>query len=81
VIRRRRRLGFAALALVALFAAVWAALLGSDQCGNADTVACTPLGWVLLYGWMALGVLAAAMVLLVIGLSLVATVQRRSQKP
>ncbi|HEY0633458.1 MAG TPA: hypothetical protein VGC98_15485 [Thermoleophilaceae bacterium] len=63
--RRRIRLAIAAAAVV-VFAVVWALSLtiGGAACGNADTVECTPLGWVMLYGWMALALLTAGLVLL-----------------
>jgi hypothetical protein len=66
-VNRGRRIRLTAAAAVALvvFLLVWAAFLGSGQCGNEDTVECTPLGWVLLYGWMALAVFTVALVLLV----------------
>jgi hypothetical protein len=66
--RRRIRLTAAAGVALVLFLLVWAAFLGSGQCGNADTVECTTLGWVLLYGWMALGLVSAGLLLLVAAL-------------
>ncbi len=38
-----------------VFAVLWIAVLAFDQCGNEDTVECTPLGWALLGGWMVAG--------------------------
>jgi hypothetical protein len=64
--RRRIRLTIAAAAAVVIFTIVWALSLtiGGAACGNADTVECTPLGWVMLYGWMALALLTAGLVVL-----------------
>jgi hypothetical protein len=64
---RRRRLTIAAAVALSAFALLWALSLGigGGLCGNADTVECTPLGWVLLYGWMAMALFTLALVLLV----------------
>jgi integral membrane sensor domain MASE1 len=64
--RRRIRLTVAAGIALLVFVLIWAAFLGSGQCGNEDTVECTPLGWVLLYGWMAMAVFTFALVVLVL---------------
>jgi hypothetical protein len=60
------RVTVAAGVALAAFIGWWLVFLaaGSDACGNADTVECSPLGWVLLYGWIALAVLAAALIVL-----------------
>ena len=63
---RRIRLTVAAGVALLAFVLIWVAFLGSAQCGNADTVECTTLGWVLLYGWMAMAVFSFALVLLVV---------------
>ena len=64
---------------MALFITFWivSESVGSGQCGNADTVVCTPFGWVLLYGWMALGLLVAGLVLLALVLGVTAAVSAR----
>jgi hypothetical protein len=66
--RRRIRLTIAAGITLAAFVLLWGLSLGigSGQCGNEDTVECTPLGWVLLYGWMAMAVFTLALVVLVL---------------
>lgn len=75
--RRRIRLTFSAAAILATFVAFWvvSASLAPDQCGNADSVECTPLGWVMLYGLVALALGAAVSVLLVAVLWLIAGLQ------
>jgi hypothetical protein len=65
---RRIRLTIAAAITLAAFVLMWglSAGIGGAQCGNEDTVECTPLGWVLLYGWMAMAVFTFALVVLVV---------------
>jgi uncharacterized membrane protein len=81
---RRNRLTIAAAVAVVAFAAIWALNLGGGQCGNADTVECTTLGWALLYGWMAMALFTVALVLLVAVLwaaEAVRRVRRRQVRP
>jgi hypothetical protein len=81
--RLRTRLTYGAAAAVALFLVLWivSTRIGSAQCGNADAVECTPLGWVMLYGWGVMAVGTAAFVLLVAALWLIAGVRHLVQRP
>ena len=58
----RVRLTVAAGAALIAFAGVWALNLSADQCGNADSVECSPLGYLLLDGLLATALLTAALV-------------------
>jgi hypothetical protein len=53
------------------FAGDWIVFLtaGDGQCGNADTVECTSVGWVLLYGWLILGTATVVLATFLLGRS------------
>jgi hypothetical protein len=58
-----RRLIITALVVLGGFVLSWSLLLVGDPCGAEDGVECTPLGWVLLWVWMALGLILAVLLL------------------